>query len=408
MNDDADSEYQRVLHDLQVHQVELQMQNNQLQEAETKLLTSYQELQQVNELFLQLYHLSPIGYVMLNDKAIIHNANKTFSHLVKFPLDKINHLHFVNFIDEESKTLFIARFNAFFKSPEDKQLEICLKSTDDKKIIVNLKGTSISANIAGKFHLLVSVDDITALKQAEQEAQQAREVAEKANQAKSEFLSRMSHELRTPLNAILGFGQLLAMEKNIAPDEQEDVRHILDAGNHLLDLINEMLDIAKIDAGKADFHTEKLSIQHIINGACLLVSPAVRQKQITLTQCLVTDYKVMADAMRLKQVLLNLLSNAVKYNRPQGRVKITCLLCAEDYLRISIEDTGFGIKKEDYAQVFEPFSRIAHNKSEIEGTGVGLMITKKLVEAMHGRIGFDSEYQVGTTFWIELPLAQQA
>jgi len=408
MNAGSDSEYQRVLHDLQVHQVELQMQNNQLQEAENKLLTSYQELQQVNELFLQLYHLSPIGYVMLNDKAIIHNANKTFSQLVKFPLDKINHLHFVNFIHEDSKTLFITRFHAFFKSPEDKQLEIFLKSTDDKKIIVNLKATLISANIAGGFHLLVSVDDITALKQAEHQAQQAQEVAEKANQAKSEFLSRMSHELRTPLNAILGFGQLFAMDENLDDEQQEDIKHILDAGNHLLHLINEVLDIAKIDAGKVDFQIEKLSIQHIINGACLLISPIVRQRHITLTQCLTKDYKVMADAMRLKQVLLNLLSNAMKYNRPEGSVKITSTLCAEHYLRINIEDTGFGIKKEDYGCVFEPFSRIAHNKSEIEGTGVGLMITKKLVEAMNGRIGFDSKYQTGTTFWIELPLAQQS
>lgn len=406
MNTDSDSEYQRVLHDLQVHQVELQMQNNQLQEAENKLLTSYQELQQINELFSQLYHLSPIGYVMLNNKAIIHNANKKFSQLVKFPLEKINHLHFVNFIDDDSKTLFITRFSAFFKSPEDKQLEICLKSTDDKKIIVNLKATLISANIAGEFHLLVSVDDITALKKAEQAAQNAREIAEKANLAKSEFLSRMSHELRTPLNAILGFGQLFAMDESLDIEQQEDVLHILNAGNYLLDLVNEILDIAKIDAGKADFQIEKLSIQHLINGACLLISPVIREKQITLTQCLAKDYKVMADAMRLKQVLLNLLSNAVKYNRPQGSIKISVSLCAQHYLRICIEDSGFGIKKEDYRLVFEPFSRIAHNKSEIEGTGVGLMITKKLVEAMNGKIGFDSEEQVGTTFWIELPLAQ--
>lgn len=399
------NEYLRVLHDLQVHQAELEMQNHELQQTEQELLKSHKELANVNELFLQLYHLSPIGYVMLNHQAHIHQPNLTFSNLVQMPLKKIERMNFASFIDDHDKPMFFSRYNAFFKTPESKQIELCLKSSEENKKVVILKATKIPTTIAGDFHLLMSIDDVTALKKAEQVAQQARKQAEKANQAKSEFLSRMSHELRTPLNAILGFGQLLEINENLDEDMLEDVQHILESGQHLLSLINEVLDITAIDAGKIQMDIKPVSLQHSISGVCTLISPSLTKMKINLTKPSFNEnFYILVDAVRFKQVLINLLSNAVKYNRIGGDINISYQKIANNYLRLTIKDTGIGIKKEHHPRVFEPFCRSADNKAEIEGTGVGLAISKKLIESMNGQIGFESQYQQGSSFWLELPV----
>ena len=243
--------------------------------------------------------------------------------------------------------------------------------------------------------------DITAIKQAQ-------EAAEKASQAKSEFLSGMSHELRTPLNAILGFAQILQRNpKEPLTNAQEScVGIILKGGEHLLQLINEILDLAKIEAGRATLAIESVSVTSLFDEARTLIGPLAAKANITLEMIPPSpDISIRVDHTRAKQVLLNLLSNAVKYNFEGGRVAVRAAPSSSGRLRLSVADTGPGIPVEKRAELFQPFSRLGAEATEIEGTGIGLVLSKKLVEIMGGAIGFESEAGVGSTFWVDLPLA---
>lgn len=245
------------------------------------------------------------------------------------------------------------------------------------------------------------------LKQAEEEARRAQQTADQANQAKSEFLSRMSHELRTPLNAVLGFGQLLEMD-NLAPAQRESVEYILRAGRHLLDLINEVLDISRIEAGHLGLSPEPVPIAEVAKEAIDLIQPLAMQRKVQLVSGAVPgkDLHVLADRQRLKQVLLNLLSNAVKYNREGGTVALSCDPVGHGQQRISVVDTGPGIPPERLGRLFTPFERLGAEQTGVEGTGLGLALSKRLVEAMKGTIGVESTVGQGSTFWLELPVAE--
>lgn len=229
--------------------------------------------------------------------------------------------------------------------------------------------------------------------------------AERANRAKSEFLSSMSHELRTPLNAILGFSQLLKLSSNLSQQELDNVDEVLNGGKHLLELINEILDLAKIESGKIDFSLETLDCQQIAKECLEMMQPLKQRYQVHLHAEFTDDADtyVTADKTRLKQVLLNLLSNAFKYNRPGGSVRLSIENVAQDKVRCVIMDSGAGITLERQTDLFQAFNRLGAEKMEIEGTGIGLVICKQLVEAMGGRIGFDSTIGIGSSFWIEFP-----
>ena len=252
----------------------------------------------------------------------------------------------------------------------------------------------------------MNIDD---RKQAESDLIQAKLMAEKANRAKSEFLSSMSHELRTPLNAILGFSQLQLLEENLTEDQKVNANEINRAGTHLLQLIGEILDLAKIEAGHIDVEMESLELTAVINDCIAFTESIAMRKSISIKfeqpEC--NEVFIHADQTRFKQVLLNLLSNAVKYNRDNGIINIFCSKGSEGSIRVSINDTGKGISKENLDSLFQPFNRLGAEFSDIEGTGIGLVITKQLIENMDGRIGVESVVGEGTTFWIELNLAAE-
>jgi PAS domain S-box-containing protein len=245
--------------------------------------------------------------------------------------------------------------------------------------------------------------DITERKRAEEELKAAKDEADRANHAKSEFLSRMSHELRTPLNAILGFAQLLQMNALDAKQTQS-VNHILKGGRHLLSLINEVLDISRIEAGGISLSLEPVAVGPALQEILDQMRPLAQARGIELrNESLNCDWHVMADRQRLKQVLLNLVSNAVKYNRDGGTVTLSCQLDDKGQGTLQVKDTGPGLCDDEIARLFVPFERLGAAKSGIEGTGIGLALSKRLVEAMEGRIGVQSAVGQGSTFWLELP-----
>ena len=239
----------------------------------------------------------------------------------------------------------------------------------------------------------------------EQGQRTAREAAEAANRSKSEFLSRMSHELRTPLNAVLGFAQLLELDA-LEPSQRESVSHILKGGRHLLDLINEVLDITRIETGNFSLSPEPVHAGDVVGDVVDLMRPLAQHHGISMTadEALACPSFVVADAQRLRQILLNLVSNAVKYNRVGGSVTIGCEEVGDD-LRITVADTGAGIDAESLPRLFTPFERLGAEHTDIEGTGVGLALSRRLAEVMGGTLDVESVVGRGSRFWIQLPRA---
>ena len=279
--------------------------------------------------------------------------------------------------------------------------------------------------VNGKKSYMGIIRDISGRKEAEEELQHAysmlekrihertqelntaKEEAEQHNQAKSEFLSRMSHELRTPMNAILGFGQMMqASTKDPLPKSQWNrTTQILKAGNHLLELINEVLDLSSIEAGKITVSLEPICIAELAEEVLTVVRPLSQKFNITLMNEITRNknFYVLADKTRLKQVLLNLISNGIKYNRTNGSVTLCAHLKESSWLRIDVVDTGMGIPEDQLNHLFDPFNRLEAGQGDIEGTGIGMTISKKLIEVMNGSIGVESTLGSGSTFYISLP-----
>lgn len=253
-------------------------------------------------------------------------------------------------------------------------------------------------------HFLIMVEDITQRRNAAIALQQAKEEAERANNAKSEFLSRMSHELRTPLNAILGFSQVLDRQ-NLPGVQRERVGYIYRAGQHLLELINEVLEIARIETGKLQLSVEPVCAADLLSETLDIIRPLAAERRIHIQRddFVRSDMSVLADRQRLKQVFLNLLANAVKYNRESGRI-IVALEQRSANLRISVTDEGSGIPKEKRDRLFAPFDRLGAENTSMQGTGLGLALSKRLTEAMGGKIG-ESQPERGASFWLEFPIA---
>jgi PAS domain S-box-containing protein len=289
--------------------------------------------------------------------------------------------------------------------------ELTARARDGKETVVSFNATTFYDRDRRLQGVFAAARDITERKRLDQvlqektvELESAMNAAEKANLAKSEFLSSMSHELRSPLNAILGFAQLMESDSpSPTPDQKEGIAQILGAGWHLLKLIDEILDLAKVESRQLPLSREPVSLAEVMLECQGMIEPQAQQRGIRVTfpkfgiPCF-----VLADRIRVKQVLINLLSNAIKYNNKQGTVEVDCAESTPGCIRVSIRDTGPGMYPEQVAQLFQAFNRLGQEAGGEEGTGIGLVVAKRLVELMGGVIGVESTVGAGSVFWFEL------
>ena len=294
--------------------------------------------------------------------------------------------------------------------------ELTARARDGKETVVSFNATTFYDRDRKLQGVFAAARDITERKRLDQvlqekniELENAKSVAEKANRSKSEFLSSMSHELRSPLNAILGFAQLMESGSPLpTSDQKASIDQILKAGWYLLELINEILDLALIESGRLSLSLEPMSLIDVMHECQAMIEPQAQKSSIRLSfPHFRIPIFIHADRTRVKQVLINLLSNAIKYNRGQGAVEVTCSASSEKRIRISVHDTGEGLSPEKLAQLFEPFNRLGQESGAEQGTGIGLVMSKRLVELMGGEIGVESTVGVGSVFWLELNLATE-
>ena len=282
-----------------------------------------------------------------------------------------------------------------------------LRHRDGQTLWVRTHWSLLRGPVPGQDRLVAVIEDITEQSKRE-EAEQGRQRAEAANQAKNDFLSRMSHELRTPLNAMLGFAQLLDLDQQPAPAPHQKgwIAQILKAGWHLLEMINDTLDLSRIDAGMMRLTLGPLALEPLVAHCVAMAGPAAAQRQISLqVQLDAGAVHVLGDETRIKQVISNLLSNAIKYNLAGGRVELSCQRLPDQRLQLRVRDTGLGLTPSQQAELFQPFNRLGRETSQTEGTGIGLVISRRLAELMGGDLQLESRAGQGCTFVFTLPLA---
>ncbi len=513
----------RMVHELQVHQIELEMQNEELRRAQAALDTE-------RERYFELYDLAPVGYITLSIKGLVLQSNRRATEVLGVAHGVLERKRFSQFILEQDQDTYYRLYQLLLKSGAPQSCELRLVQGSETPISMHLDAT-LAHDDEGHKILLITLNDLTERKHAEQqrlrnliewtreatavhrdglliyvnpaaiamlgaksaqdligkpmldrvhpderkaalerirslvpggsatpvyeermfrldgvamdvevqrsrmiddggsvvqvamrditarnflnrklqekndELEHSRGVADKANRAKSEFISSMSHELRTPLNSILGFAQLMELG-SLTVVQKKNIDQILKAGWHLLELVNEILDLAKIESGKAMRSQEPISLHKLFLECRAMMEPQAQSRGIVMNfprfdvPCF-----VLADPTRIKQVLINLLSNAIKYNQPGGTVDVEYSVSPADSVRIGVRDTGAGLTAQQLAQLFQPFNRLGRDSQGEEGTGIGLVVCKRLVELMGGRIGAHSTVGVGSVFWIELGAA---
>jgi PAS domain S-box-containing protein len=376
-------------------------------EAEQKKL--YQRLRD-QQFYTRSLIESNIDALMTTDPAgIITDVNKQMEALTGCTRDELIGAPFKdNFTDPERAQ---AAIKLVLSEKKVTDYELTARARDGKKTEVSYNATTFYDRNRTLQGVFAAARDVTERKRLDQvlqennvELKSAKSAAEKANLAKSDFLSSMSHELRSPLNAILGFAQLMDSDSPPpTPTQKENIAQILKAGWHLLKLINEILDLAKVESGQVPLSREPVSLAEVMLECQGMIEPQAQQRGIHMTYPqLGVPYFVNADRTRLKQVFINLLSNAIKYNINQGTVDVKCTENTPGRVRVSITDTGAGLPPEHLAQLFQPFNRLGQEAGGEEGTGIGLLVAKRLVELMGGLIGVESTVGMGSMFWFEL------
>ena len=344
---------------------------------------------------------------------IITDVNKQMEALTGCTRDELIGAPFKNYFTDPERAEAAIKLVLSEKKVTDYELTACAR--DGKKTEVSYNATTFYDRDRTLQGMFAAARDVTERKRIEQALQEtnaelegAKSAAEKANLAKSDFLSSMSHELRTPLSAILGFAQLMESESPPAtPSQKASIDQILRAGWYLLELINEILDLAQIESGKLSLSPEPVSLAEVMAECQDMIEPQGQKRRVRMTfPTFDVPCYVGADRTRLKQVLINLLSNAIKYNQPGGTVVVECLKSSAGRTRISVRDTGAGLPPEKLAQLFQPFNRLGQESSAEEGTGIGLVMSKRVVELMGGVIGVESTVGAGSVFWFELTTAE--
>ena len=397
---------QLLFHELRVHQIELELQNEELRRAQLAL-----EL--VRERYFDLYDMAPVGYCTVDEQGLILEANLTAAGLLGVSRSALVKRRLTHFMPTAQQAQFLQCCQQVYATRETHSCELQLLKTNAPPLWVSL-AINLATSLQGASTLRVMLKDVSdrklldaQLQQRNAELERSREVADKANRAKSDFLAGMSHELRSPLNAILGFAQLIDVGKPApTPAQKLAIDQIIHGGWYLLELVNEILDLASIEAGQLAISMGAESLTEVLLDCQSMITPQAEASGIGVSFTeLQDDCRVLADRRRLKQVLINLLSNAIKYNRPHGSVQVGWSLRPGNRVRVNVKDTGLGLSHEQLAQLFQPFNRLGQESGAQEGTGIGLTVSKRLLELMGGSVGASSALGVGSVFWFELALA---
>jgi len=372
--------------------------------AERERLRMHEELLDAQSEIAELWDRSPIGYQSLDEEGRFLHVNQTELDMLGFKREELIGRPFADLLTPASLVTFQAAFPRFKADGEIRDVEFELRRRDGGVVPVRITATAVRDGQGRFIASRSAVRDISDQRAAEDAREVARQQAESASAAKSQFLSRMSHELRTPLNSVLGFAQLLEAD-DLTAEQRESVTYIRRAGRHLLDLINEVLDISRIEQGRLTISVEPVALRETLEEVANFVQPMAASRAITLEMASIAgcDPVVLADRQRLRQVLLNLLTNAVKYNGDGGSVIIGCAPAGDGYVRVNVTDTGPGIPHLSRHRLFQPFDRLGAEATEVEGSGMGLALSKALMSAMGGEIGFDARAGGGSTFWFTLP-----
>jgi PAS domain S-box-containing protein len=401
----SSAEIKNLMHDLNVYQIELEMQNDQLR-------TAQKDLERSRDKFYQLYNQAPVGYLTIDSNGMILQVNQTLATMLHSEPESLLKCSLADFILEEDKKVFYARWKSFFKHPIGKNLEVRLQPIKDSFFWAKFEGRQpylIENEIehTETDRLFLTISDVSTRKFAEEKILATQKLAEEANNAKAKFLSNMSHELRTPLNAVIGFSQLLSDgSESLTTNQKEAVNYILTSGQYLLDLINDVLELSKIDSNSFEVKIQNIDLMELMDEIIRIYKPIADKSNVTILCAEMGNNspKIRADKTHLKQILINLISNGVKYNKPGGSVTLTAKEVSTLWLEIQVSDTGYGIKPEMAEHLFEPFNRLGMEVKGIEGTGIGLSIAKKLVEQMGGKIGYTSQLNKGSIFWFRIPI----
>jgi|GEM_PF-5508559 len=393
------SEHINTVEALQVSELKLRELNESL-DREIAERTKELEAQLLrNELIL---NTTQEGYFAVDDNGQIRVVNPAFCRLLGYTQQELLSMSIPDFEVLEDAEQVAKHIEKIDKNSHD------IFDSKHRCKDGRIRDVEVSVNkveLAGEKMFYAFVRDISSRIENELELIAARDEAQRANYAKSEFLSRMSHELRTPMNAILGFSQVLRLQE-LTTSQQDFIDEIIIAANHLLTLIDELLDLSRIEAGNMALAIEAVDVKNMLQQALKIVQPMLTEKQIELHIECQQPMLMLADRTRLLQIFLNLLSNAAKYNKLKGEIHIQCKPVDEYLMRVCIADTGIGIATENIDKLFQSFERLGVEKTGIDGTGVGLALSQQLAQLMGGNVGVSSTQGKGSTFWCDMPLAR--